>query len=176
MPVRKIIEHETPDGVPVQSEWYFSLGKSDMAEMDLAHMEDPGKYLQDLIDQKDSRAMMDLWQQMLFHAVGIREGDLIIKDTKDDKSVSRRFRGCGAYDAFFGSLMEMPDAGFQFFISIMPADIQKKIAENTPEEREYSDSELLAMPEDEFRRIAGPNEKDWDRRYLMIGMKRKMAA
>lgn len=171
MPVRKIIKHETPDGVQVESEWYFSLGKTDMAEMDLAHMEDPGKYLQDLIDNKDSRAMLDLWQQMLFRSVGIREDDLIIKG----EDVIRRFKGCGAYEQFFGELIEMPDAGFSFFISIMPADIQKKISEHQPEQREYSDAELLSMPEEEFRRIAGPNEKDWDRRYLMLGMQRKMA-
>ena len=39
---------------------------------------------------------------------------------------SSSLRACGAYEAFFAELVEMPDAGFSFFISIMPADIQKK--------------------------------------------------
>ena len=169
MPVRKLISHQTPDGTDVQSEWYFSLGKTDMAEMELAHMKDPGTYLREIVENEDSRRMLDLWQEMLFRSVGIREDDLIIKDA----SVIRRFKGCGAYEAFFAELVEMPDAGFEFFISIMPADIQKKIAESEPEKREYSDEELLAMDEVDFRRIAGPNEKDWDRRYLMLGMRRK---
>src|SRR5690606_10741321 len=169
MPVRKIITHQTPDGTDVQSEWYFSLGQTDIVEMELSHMKDPGAYLKEIADNQDSRRMLDLWQEMLFRSVGIREDDLIIKD----ESVVRRFKGCGAYEAFFGELIGMPDAGFSFFASIMPADIQKKIAEGEVQDRSYSDEELLAMDEAEFRRIAGSNEKDWDRRYLMIGLRRK---
>ncbi|WPJ30659.1 hypothetical protein [Streptomyces phage Psst1] len=169
MPVKKIIRHTTPDGVLVDSEYWFSLGKTDMAEMELAHMENPGEYLQDLIDNKDSRGMMDLWQEMLFRSVGIRDGDLIDKGEK----VIRQFKGSGAYEEFFSELIAEPDAGFSFFISIMPADIQKKITEQTPEEREYTDQELLDMDESEFRKIAGPNEANWDRRFLMLGMRRK---
>ncbi|QAY17168.1 hypothetical protein SEA_MADAMATO_50 [Streptomyces phage Madamato] len=169
MPVKKIIRHTTPDGVLVDSEYWFSLGKTDMAEMDLAHMDNPGEYLQALMDNQDSRAMMELWQEMLFRSVGIRDGDLIDKGS----SVIRQFKGSGAYEEFFAELIEQPDAGFSFFISIMPADIQKKIAEQEPEKREYSDEELLAMDESAFRKIAGPDEKTWDRRFLMLGMRRK---
>jgi len=169
MPVKKIIHFLNPDGVPVEAEYWFSLGKTDMIKMDLAHMDDPGEYLQSLMDSKDTRAMMDLWQEMLFRSVGIREGDLIIKG----EDVIRQFEASGAYEEFYSELIETPDAGFSFFISIMPADIQKKVAENRPEEREYSDKELLEMSDKDFRRIAGQEEKDWDRRFLMLGMRRK---
>jgi hypothetical protein len=169
MPVRKIISHQTPDGTDVQSEWYFSLGKTDMAEMELAHMKDPGTYLKEIVENEDSRRMLDLWQEMLFRSVGIREDDLIIKDA----GVIRRFKGCGAYEAFFADLVEMPDAGFSFFISIMPADIQKKIAESETQERQYNDDELLAMSDEDFMKVAGKNPMQWSKHHTMIAMKRK---
>lgn len=171
MAVKKVIRYPHPvTGVETEAEYWFALGKTDLVEMDLAHMDNPGEYLQELIDNNDSRRMLDLWKEMLFHSVGVLvDGDTIEKGPH----VVRKFQGSGAYEAFFGELVEMPDAGFSFFISIMPADVQAKVAQDEQQKREYTDQELLDMPEDEFRRIAGPNEANWDRRFLMLGMRRK---
>ena len=170
--VKKSISYETPDGVPVTKEYYFQLGKADVLEMDVVHdYPDIEDYLAALFkDPKNhTREIIDVWKQMLFHSVGERKGDLLIKGPE----VIERFRYSGAFEELLSQLLDEDDAGASFFTSIMPADTQEKIAST---QREYSKEELLGMTDEEFARVAGTKKKGMSKKYLVIYMQRKEAA
>lgn len=169
MAVKQTIRHKDPDGNKVESDWYFSLGRSDLLEMNLVHEhDDVTAYISQLMkDPKgNSREILDMWKEMLFRSVGKREGQLLVKGPE----VEREFRFSGAYEEFLSNLLDKEDAGSSFFVSIMPEDVQAKIAED--ETRQYSETELLGMSDEEFARIAG-SKKNMSKEHLLIRMKRQ---
>lgn len=172
MAVKRSITHPDLDNKLVTEDWYFSLGKTDVLEMNLVHdYEDVPAYLASILkDAKNhSREILDLWKEMLFHSVGQRQDNLLIKD----EAVLRKFRYGGAYEQFLSELMDEDDAGASFFMAIMPADVQEKIAAEN--EKSYTKDEMLAMTEEEFTKAFGADQTAWDREVLLVAMQRKSA-
>jgi hypothetical protein len=171
--VKKTISFEDLDGVPVNEDWWFSLGKTDAIEMDIAHMENPGEYLDSIVKNHDSRSLLDVWKELLFRAVAKREGNYLIKNDQ----VLAEFVGSGAYEAFYSEIADSEDGGAAFFMSIMPEEVREKAANaESKGPREYSDQELISMSDDEFMAVAGNNPMKWSKHHTMLAMKRKTAA
>jgi hypothetical protein len=169
MAVKRVISFEDLDGNPVEQEWYFTLSEADASDMDLAHHENLEEYLTDVLKRKDSKTWLAILKDLLFASVGKREGNLLVKD----ESVLREFKFGGAYKQLFSELIEMDDAGAEFFNSIMPAKIQAKIAEE--QGKTYTKDEMLAMTDDEFTKAFGTDQTAWDREVLLVAMQRKTA-
>lgn len=172
MAVKRTITHNDLDGNPISEDWYFSMGKTDVLEMDLVHdYDDVPAYLASILkDPKNhSREILKLWKEMLFHAVGQREGNLLVKD----ESVLRKFQYSGAYEQLLGELMDEDDAGASFFMAIMPSDVQKKI--HAEETKTYTKNEMLSMTDEEFTKAFGVDQTTWDREVLLVAMQRKSA-
>lgn len=172
MAVKRNITHNDPDGIPVTRDWYFALGKTDMLEMDVVHdYEDVPAYLASILkDPKNhSREILKLWKEMLFHSVGLREGNLLVKD----ESVTRDFRFSGAYEQFLSELMDEEDAGASFFVSIMPSDVQAKVREETT--HVWTTEEMLAMTDDEFDKHIGTDLRDMTKDQQLVAFQRRNA-
>lgn len=170
MAVKRTISHPDLDGNPVSEDWYFSLGKTDVLEMNVVHdYEDVPAYLASILkDAKNhSREILDLWKEMLFNAVGQREGNLLVKDD----AIRRKFKFSGAYEQFLGELMDEDDAGASFFMSIMPSDVQARISEET--QKVYTKEEMLAMTDEEFDRHIGTDLRDMTKEQQLIAFQRK---
>lgn len=172
MAVKRTICFKDLDDQDVKQDWYFSLDKADIVEMDIIHEhsgseEDVMKYLQSILKEKRSRELLDLWKELLFRAVGKRVGSLLVKD----EEAVREFRYGGAYRQFFSEIIEMPDAGSAFFLSIMPTDVQAKVAEQ--QARLYSKDELLAMTDEEFAEVAGTDVTEMSKEHMQIAFLRK---
>lgn len=160
------------DGEEVTETWHFQLDESDAAEMDLVHellkMGNPEQYLRDIVENKDSKALLNLWRELLMASVGKREGKLIVKDAE----TLRKFRYGGAYRKFFTELITMDDAGASFFAQIMPDDIQKQMNEKAAPT--YTDDELMAMSWPDFYKAAGTDKiEKMDKRFTPIAFRRK---
>lgn len=172
MAVKRTITHLDPDGIPVSSDWYFALGKSDMLEMDVVHdYEDVPAYLASILkDPKNhSREILKLWKEMLFHSVGQRDGNLLIKD----ESVVRNFKFSGAYEQFLSELMDEEDAGASFFVSIMPSDVQAKVREETT--HVWTKEEMLGMTDEEFEQHIGTDLKNMTKDQQLVAFQRRNA-
>lgn len=160
------------DGEKITETWYFQLDESDAAEMDLIHellkMGNPEQYLRDIVENHDSRALLNLWRDLLLASVGKRKGKLIIKGPE----IVEEFRYGGAYRAFFSELITKDDAGASFFVKIMPENIQQQVSEEVS--RTYTDEELLAMTWPEFYKAAGTEKiEEMDKRFIPVAFKRK---
>jgi hypothetical protein len=168
------ITFEDPDGNEVTEEWYFQLDESDAAEMDIVHdlieMENPDQYLRDIVEKKDSRALLNLWRELLLGSVGKRDGKLIVKGPE----IVREFRWGGAYRKFFSELITSEDAGASFFIQIMPQRIQDQAGARAQElSKKYSNEELLAMDDEDFYKVAGTSDlREMDQRFMTLMMNR----
>jgi hypothetical protein len=167
MAVKRTIRFLDLDGEPVEQDWYFSLGKTDALEMDLVHHEDVAEYLNDILKNKDSRKLLEVWKELLFRSVGKREGNLLVKNDE----VLREFKQGGAYEQFFSELVEADDAGAEFFLSIMPADVQVKVVEE--QNKTYTKDELMSMTDDEFAQVAGRDVTEMSKEHMQIAFLRK---
>lgn len=170
---KQSITFEDPDGNTVTEEWHFQLDETDAIEMDIVHdlltMDNPEQYLRDIVENKDSRALLQLWRELLIHSVSRREGKLLVKD----KETVRQFQYGGAYRQFFSDLITSDDAGNAFFMKIMPTRVQEKAAEEVA--RAYSDEELFAMTDEEFNKAAGTTKvEEMDKRFLPIAFRRRV--
>jgi hypothetical protein len=165
--IKRTISFIDIDGNPVEEDWYFSLDEADAAETDIAHRKDLAEYLASIQKNKDTKELLDVWRQLLFAAVGKREGKLLIKGPE----IVREFRFGGAYKQFFSQIIEMDDAGFEFFNSIMPEKIQKQVQEE--QNKTYSKDELLSMSNEEFDRVVGTDESKMSREHLLIAFQRR---
>lgn len=165
--VKRNISFQDLDGNPVEEEWYFELSEADAAEMDLAHHENVEAYLTDILERKDSKSWMAVLKEIMIAAVGKREGKLLVKDD----AIRREFKFGGAYKQFFSELIEMEDAGNQFFVSVMPQNIQAKVAEEL--NKKYSKEELLAMTDEEFAKVAGTDVAEMSKEHMQIAFVRK---
>jgi hypothetical protein len=170
MAVKRTIRFHDLDGNPVEQDWYFVLGKTDVLEMNVVHdYEDVPAYLASILkDAKNhSREILDLWKEMLFNAVGQREDNLLVKDD----AILRKFRYSGAYEQFLSELMDEDDAGASFFMSIMPADVQAKIEEE--QNKTYSKEDLLGMSDEEFEKNFGKDETSYSPEILLVAFQRR---
>lgn len=173
MAVKRTITCNDPDGIPITRDWYFALGKTDMLEMDVVHdYEDVPAYLASILkDPKGhSRELLKLWKEMLFHSVGVRDGNLLIKD----ESVIRDFRFSGAYEQLLGELMDEDDAGASFFVSIMPSDVQAKVAEETT--HVWTKEEMLGMTDEEFDKHIGTDLRNMTKEQQLVAFQRRNGA
>jgi hypothetical protein len=160
-----------PDGNQVTETWWFQLDESDAAEMDLIHellaTGSPDKYLQDIVKNNDSKALLNLWRELLLASVCKREGKLLVKGP----DVVKQFRWGGAYRQFFYELIRKDDMGSEFFLQIMPDHIRSKAKEEVA--KSYTEEELLAMTDEQFYAAAGSSDlRDMDKRFTTIAMHR----
>jgi hypothetical protein len=170
MAVKRSITVTDLDDNEVTEDWYFSLGRTDVLEMNVVHdYADVPAYLTSIMKDagNHSREILDLWKEMLFHSVGQREGNLLVKD----EAIVRKFRFSGAFEKFLGELLEEDDAGASFFMSIMPSDVQEQIKTN--QSKVYEKEEMLAMTDEEFDRLIGTDLRDMTKEQQLIAFQRR---
>jgi len=160
-----------PDGVRKTETWWFQLDETDAIEMDIIHeliqRGNPEKYLREIVEKQDSRALLNLWRDMLLASVCKREGNLLVKG----EEIFKEFRFGGAYRQFFSELIQSDDAGAWFFVKIMPERLQQQAEQEAA--KAYSNEELLAMSDEDFFKAAGTSDlREMDKRFMTLSMQR----
>lgn len=154
---------------PVTEDWYFSLDQSDAVDMELMHRPDVQEYVTGAVKKDQKRDLVSIFKEILFASVGKRVGDMFVKDAE----TVREFKYGGAFRQLFAELVDSDDFGAELFAAMMPDDVVAQAKEQA--NKVYTEEELLAMTDDEFKAVAGQDEKDWSREHLLIGFKRKTA-
>lgn len=154
---------------PVTEDWYFSLDESDAIDMELMHRPDVQEYVSGAVKNRQSRDLTSIFKEILFASVGRNVDNMFVKDT----DTIRQFKYGGAFRQLFSEILEMDDAGAEFFAAMMPDRVVAEAKEQIA--KQWTEDELLAMTDDEFKAVAGLDEKDWSREHLLIGFKRKTA-
>ena len=172
--IKKTLTYQDLDGNTVEEEFYFSLSMPEITMMEVSHANGLEEYLQSIIKSKDGAAIITAMQDMVAMSVGKRSenGRFVEKS----ELITQSFMQSGAYEEFFLELVTNADAASEFITGIVPKDMAARIEARTSgveTKKEYTDEELLKLPQSEFDKLVGTDSKKWDMRILKIAFHRK---
>jgi hypothetical protein len=164
--VKRDITFSNIDNEEVTETWYFSLGKKDVLDMELAHREDRDAFLKSIVSDKNGHDLLIVWRDLLFRAVGKRVGNQLVKNSE----VLAEFEYGGAFEQLLSEFIEDVEGGAKFFIDIMPDDIKQQALEEV--NKVYTKEELLGMTDDEFAKVVGTDFAQMSKEHQMIAFQR----
>ena len=193
--LKKTVTYIDYDGVEVTKDFYFNLTKAELAEMELTWEGGFAAHLRTISETNDAAHILDTFKKILCAAIGERDGDLFRKNNE----IVDNFLQTAAYSEIFMELVSQPNKAAEFLISVIPAELSKKIdiqaamgittptspaeledgptvevkAEVTKNVADYSRKELLEMPQETFDQIAGKDPQKMSRELLIVAMQRK---
>lgn len=170
--LKKTIVFTDFNGDAQVEEWYFNLGKADLAEMEMATPGGMATYLKKITDNQDAQDIIDTFKMFVAKSVGKRseDGRRHIRGPQ----ITDEFMQSGAYEEFFMQLVTDADFAAEFINGLLPREIMAQIQNvELPEPKEYTVAELQSMDEAEFYRIAGNDPKNWTKDQMLAAFQRK---
>ena len=118
--LKKTIPYVDYNGVERTGTYYFNLTKSELMKK-FGTGDGTVETLQNIIDAKDGRAIMDNFEKLILSAYGEKDADGIHFNKSD--AISAAFAATPAYDILFMELIHDDKAAADFVNGILPADI-----------------------------------------------------
>ncbi|ATN93684.1 hypothetical protein SEA_SCAP1_35 [Streptomyces phage Scap1] len=170
----KDITYVNLDGVTVTETHHFNLTKAEAVEMNFHKKGGLEDYARRIIQAEEHGELVELFKVLILKTYGRRDGQRFVKN----KDLTDEFEQTGAYSELFIELATNADEAVKFFREIVPPDMQSRVDDVTlPGDKEYTDEQLLTIPWEEFYAAAGgKDDKNWDKRFLLIAFRRKQAA
>lgn len=173
--ISETIQFEDLRGRQLVETFHFQITEAEMMEMAARHHVKGGSELLDywktISDAEDGNAMMDAFQNVLRMSIGqIAEDEVRFLKTKEYTS---RFMDSDAYNKVFVRMLREPEYALKFLNGIMPAAVQKQIAEDNMTDRKYSTQEMLDMSDEDWAKLAGTDEKNMSHEHLLVHFHRK---
>jgi len=131
--LKKTIKFENPfTGVAEQKDYYFHIGKGQLARLKLESELSGGldQMLAEMIAAKDGKKIMDTVERIILMACGERVGDSF---DQTPEAVAR-FRNSPAYDELFLELCTNAKACAEFIAGAIPASIKNQLPEDALEQ------------------------------------------
>lgn len=167
----KEITYLNLDGQSVTETHYFNLTKVEAVQMNFSQKGGIEDYARRIVEAEEHGELIELFQDLILKTYGVRDGQRFVKD----KELTDKFVQTGAYSELFIELATNAESAIKFFREVVPPDMQSRVDDVTlPDDKEYSDEELLKMTWDEFYKAAGgKDDKEWDKKYLLLAFRRK---
>jgi len=175
------------DGVTITEDFYFNMTAAELTEKELIYPGGFANHLQTIVKEDNRPEIIKAFKDLILWSVGERapDGKGFLK-----KGVAERFEATEAYSALFMEIILDTAKCVEFFNGVMPKDLAEKMeahmkaasgALELPEAKaktfpdDYSEAELLAMPQDEFDRELSKIKGNVPKGLLMIAMRRPRA-
>lgn len=174
----------------VERTFYFRFTQAEVMKEHILHEKDGGytKWLESVVESGDGQLIIDTFEHMIATAVGVKlEDGITFRKTPE---ITEQFMSSDAYSEFFTEIVTDANAAARFFSAVVPqklsrraqAAVDKLNAEekaniageaatdvpvaptSTDDERkweDYSQEELLAMPDDQFEDTFGTDPRKW---------------
>lgn len=170
----KKITYLNLDGEKVTETHYFNLTKVEAVQMNFHKKGGLEAYAKRIVEAEEHGELVELFQDLILKTYGVRDGQRFIKSPE----LTTEFVQTGAYSELFIELATNHDSAIKFFREVVPPDMQSRVDEVAlPDQKEYTDDELLTIPWEEFYKAAGgKDDKNWDKRHLLIAFRRRSAA
>jgi hypothetical protein len=122
--LKKTITFKDLDGNDVTEEFYFSLSKAELAEMELGKQGGMQQHLLKIIKDSNGAEIIKAFKEIIYQSVGQRseDGRRFIKST----GISDAFMQTDAYSVLFMELVTDAQAGATFVNAVMPSDLVEK--------------------------------------------------
>jgi hypothetical protein len=194
--LKKTITYQDYNGVEQTEDFYFNLSKAELVELELSRQGGLMESLKKIIADKDGAVIISEFKKIVLMAYGEKsaDGKRFIKNDE----VREAFSQTEAYSNLFFELATNEGEAAQFINAIVPEglnDLQEAMetvaalpaekAEPASDEpateelpplkefAEYSEEELLNMPQKQFERLVPRNVKDMTKEQLSVAFQRK---
>jgi len=170
----KAITYANLDGQMVTEEHHFNLTKAEAVEMNFSKEGGIEEYARRIVKAESHGELVALFKDLILRTYGRREGQRFVKK----QEYTDEFEQTGAYSELFIELATNAEEAIKFFRGVVPPDMQSRVDDvASAEQKEYTDEQLLTIPWDEFYASAGgKDDKNWDKRHLLIAFRRKQQA
>lgn len=125
---KKSLTYETFDGVEVTEVFRFNFTAAELTDMELNMPGGMQKYINDIIEAKDNREMVKLFQELLINSYGIISDDgrrFIKNDT-----IREEFKQTNAYSELFMLFATNEDEASKFINGILPKNLVEQAEKN----------------------------------------------
>lgn len=167
--IKQTITYPDLDGNSVTEDFYFHLSKIELTEMAVSVQGGLDSYLEMISKAQNGGQVLAAFKDIIAKSVGRRHEDN--RQFEKSREITNAFMQSNAYEEFLFSLIADEGKAAEFVNGLIPTRGMETV--NLPEPREFTEQELLEMPQREFEAVAGPNERDWTREHLLIAMKRR---
>ncbi len=172
--LKKTITYNSYDGITtVTEDFYFNLNEAELSEMHLSMKGGLDVYLRKIMAEEDSAAIITMFKEILWKAIGQKseDGKRFIKN--DD--IWFGFCQTDAYNVLFMELLTDSKAAAEFIKGIVPAKMAEKIDPGTLELSGQAKDDRPAWVR-ENREPTRAEMIDMSKEDLVTLMQRKMAA
>lgn len=122
--LKKTIKYRNFNGVEVEEDFYFNLGKHELMEMQVTTEGGFEEYLRRIIAANDMRSIIREFKQLILLTYGIRTSDN--EFTKSDE-LREKFRNSAAFDQLYFELAVDENAGAEFVNGVLPPGFNEDI-------------------------------------------------
>jgi hypothetical protein len=187
--ITKVLTFEGYDGKQYAEEYCFHMTKAALAEMK-SYLEETGldEYLAKISASSKASEVLPHFKDIIRKSIGrmSEDGRRFIQGDE----IWNEFTQTPAYDEFFIWLLENPTEAAQFFMGILPKDMQAEVAakqaqmslplpndepQDTPPKtrfQDYTRKELLEMPAEQYEALVGTDLAKMSKPELQITTQR----
>lgn len=139
---------------------YFNLTKTELVDWSADSPEGIQKEMQEAIDNRDQRKLLDFVKELVFRSYGLRDSDGIHFDKSPE--ISRRFENSAMYDTLLLELFADAGGATSAFINgLMPADLvaaaMKEANIPNPEEVAEINKAYAPSAREQFEKASAPS-------------------
>ena len=171
----KDITYLNLDGQSVTEKHHFNLTKAEAVQMNFHKKGGIEEYAKRITEAEEYGELIELFQDLILKTYGVRDGQRFVKNPE----LTAKFVETGAYSELFIELATKAESAIKFFREVVPPDMQERVDEvvEAPDASKLSDQDLLDMSWEDFYKVAGgKDDKNWDKRFLLIAFRKKQAA
>ena len=123
--LKKTITYVDYNGTERTEDFYFSLSKAEIMEMEMGTTGGLAEMIKKVVDAKDAPAIIKIFKDLVLKAYGEKslDGRRFIKS----EALSNEFSQTEAYAQIFMELATDADKASEFVKGIIPADIEKQL-------------------------------------------------
>lgn len=128
--IKETITYEDFNGNERTEDFYFHLSTAEMVEWENSLDGGLAQRIKRMIMEQDGKQILQTFKDLLFKSYGVRsdDGRRFIKS----EQISKDFSETPAYNKLFMSLVTDSTKAAAFVNSIMPASLEKEVAESKP--------------------------------------------
>lgn len=118
----KKIKYKNFHGEDVEKTFYFHFSKPEMMEMNFAQEGGMQAYFDRISNERDGRKILETFKELILKSVGDRsdDGERFVKTDE----FATAFSQTNAYEVLYMELAGSADAGAEFLLGCMPADMR----------------------------------------------------
>lgn len=132
--LKRPITYEDFDGVSQTDIYYFNMSERELIEMEVRYEKGFAAMIQSVIDTKDDKAIIGIFQEIIMLSYGVKSTDA--KSFEKSDELRAKFAQTAAYNALFMELATDESAGATFVIGVLPksmgAEVTKAMAAKPP--------------------------------------------